>query len=323
MNGMQQIASLMGANGIDMRSLAQILQLIGAQNSKGGQDTILAHINPQEYQYLLQQGGSGRPDPVTGAPHFEDGGDGDGGEGDGGPGSDGDADGGGGYGEGGPGGATAGSENAAHGENSADTAGRDASYGGDWGGDQEGGGDDAVTPTSFTPSVSRISTTPLSQDDVAKLSKADDKTTGYAPGFLGAFGFNLGTTPNVSGLLDPTLGSTKATNNAIGFSQTALGLGLLDSVIGAPVSSFLNATGIYSPNDYTTVADLGNIGQQSPTSHGELGDSNNGQMPPGTPLSPQTPTSTPTSTTPAVSSPSVLSMLQSLFGAGNVYGVRA
>jgi hypothetical protein len=56
------------------------VQAAGAANSKGGQDTILAHINPQEADLLKSMGGSGRVDPVTGGVHFEDNDEGGGGD---------------------------------------------------------------------------------------------------------------------------------------------------------------------------------------------------------------------------------------------------
>lgn len=59
-----------------MKTLASLLQQVGAANSKDGQDTILAHINPEEAALLKRLGGSGRVDPITGALHFDDGGDG-------------------------------------------------------------------------------------------------------------------------------------------------------------------------------------------------------------------------------------------------------
>lgn len=55
-----------------MNKLAQaaaMLQQIGAQ---GSPDTLLAHITPQEAMMLKEMGGSGRIDPNTGLPHFED-----------------------------------------------------------------------------------------------------------------------------------------------------------------------------------------------------------------------------------------------------------
>lgn len=62
-----------------MSRLAELLRSEGAKNSKGGQDTILAHINPSEARLLKLLGGSGRRDPETGAIHFEEGGGGYGG----------------------------------------------------------------------------------------------------------------------------------------------------------------------------------------------------------------------------------------------------
>lgn len=56
-----------------MNRLANLIRAAGERNSRGGQDTILAHINPQEAALLKLLGGSGRPDPETGAIHFDDG----------------------------------------------------------------------------------------------------------------------------------------------------------------------------------------------------------------------------------------------------------
>jgi len=56
---------------IAAKKAGSALQQIGEANSNG-QDTILAHINPSEFQVLKAMGGSGRQDPVTGAYHFEE-----------------------------------------------------------------------------------------------------------------------------------------------------------------------------------------------------------------------------------------------------------
>lgn len=59
-----------------MNKLSNILRIIGQKNSKGGQDSILAHINPHEAELLKMLGGSGRKDPDTGGIHFDEGVDG-------------------------------------------------------------------------------------------------------------------------------------------------------------------------------------------------------------------------------------------------------
>ena len=51
---------------------AQTLRTIGQQNSPGGQDSQLVHVNPAEVQTLKAMGGSGRTDPQTGLMHFYD-----------------------------------------------------------------------------------------------------------------------------------------------------------------------------------------------------------------------------------------------------------
>lgn len=72
--GQQAAHAAHGKNAL--AELAQVLRAIGEQNSAGGQDTILAHINPAEAATLKAMGGSGRIDPITGALHFDDSGDG-------------------------------------------------------------------------------------------------------------------------------------------------------------------------------------------------------------------------------------------------------
>lgn len=49
-----------------------IIRKIGAANSLNGQDTRLAHVNPREEAMLRANGGSGRIDPITGLPHYEE-----------------------------------------------------------------------------------------------------------------------------------------------------------------------------------------------------------------------------------------------------------
>jgi hypothetical protein len=67
-----------------MNKLASILRAVGSANSKGGQDTELAHVNPAEKRLLALLGGSGRRDEDTGLLHFDD----DNGDGGGGYGGD-------------------------------------------------------------------------------------------------------------------------------------------------------------------------------------------------------------------------------------------
>ncbi len=55
-----------------LSEMATLIQRVGAENSRGGQDTILAHITPEEASILHALGGSGRTDAVTGAVHFDD-----------------------------------------------------------------------------------------------------------------------------------------------------------------------------------------------------------------------------------------------------------
>ena len=52
--------------------VANALRRIGQKNSPGGQDSILAYLNPGEFQQLMAQGGAGTPDPQTGIPHLYD-----------------------------------------------------------------------------------------------------------------------------------------------------------------------------------------------------------------------------------------------------------
>ena len=76
-----------------------MLRQVGVQHAPG--DTILAHITRSQAGFLKAQGGSGRINPITGLPHYDDGGGGDGG--DGGDGGAGGGGGGSGDGDGGPG----------------------------------------------------------------------------------------------------------------------------------------------------------------------------------------------------------------------------
>lgn len=124
-----------------LADMAEMLRQIGAQNSRQGMDTVLAHITPEEAMLLHQMGGSGRMDPATGALHFDSSGDGDGPGSGGGPGGGED-------GGGGPG-ANPGGENAAHGVNESTTEGRDAAYGGGWGDIGGGIGDFFNDPRAF------------------------------------------------------------------------------------------------------------------------------------------------------------------------------
>lgn len=122
-----------------LADMAEMLRQVGAENSREGMDTVLAHITPEEAMLLHQMGGSGRMDPATGALHFDDSGDGDGPGGGGGPGDT----------EGGGPGANPGGENAATGSAFGDTASRDAAYGGGWGDIGGGIGDFVNDPLAF------------------------------------------------------------------------------------------------------------------------------------------------------------------------------
>lgn len=338
MDGMQQLAALAGASGLDLRTLAQLFQAVGAQNSRDGQDTILAHINPQEYQMLLQQGGSGRPDPMTGLPHFDrdsdsggDGSDGGGGRSGGDSGGSSDADGGGsgsggGYGGGGPnsnGAGPMGGENAATGENSSSTAGRDAAYGGGWGGDGAvGGGDVGVSRTSTSLSPSDLSALGLSGYQFGNPTKATDDFSANSFG-LGMLGLTPGTVASAEGLL----AGSRARDAAIGFSPTALGLDVVGAVTGLPAGLMASAVGL-SPKDYSVVANLGDLSAApgaatGGASYGLGGSSGSGAQTPVVDPAATDQASTTAQTTPAAQPQSILSVLQSLFGADKVYGVRS
>lgn len=142
MNALRLSGAAPAASGRNaLADMAEMLRQVGAENSKSGMDTILAHITPEEAMLLHQMGGSGRMDPATGALHFDDSGDGDGPGGGGGPGGGED-------GGGGPG-AAPGGENAAHGVNESTTDGRDAAYGGGWGDIGGGIGDFFNDPLAF------------------------------------------------------------------------------------------------------------------------------------------------------------------------------
>lgn len=83
---------------MSLKKQAKNIQKVGYKNS--GQDSMLAHITPLEAMMLKAHGGSGRTDPKTGLPHFDDAGGDYGGWGDGGLGGLGDAGGDGSYGDG-------------------------------------------------------------------------------------------------------------------------------------------------------------------------------------------------------------------------------
>jgi hypothetical protein len=63
----KQLAALLGG-GLDLKALAEMLRRQGR-----GQDTILAHITPQEAALLKSRGGAGTMNPATGLPEFENG----------------------------------------------------------------------------------------------------------------------------------------------------------------------------------------------------------------------------------------------------------
>ena len=72
----QQGAAAVGRMGylMGLNPQGQQIRAVGQQNSLGGQDSVLAHINPLEAQMLESHGGSGRYDPQTGGYHFDAGG---------------------------------------------------------------------------------------------------------------------------------------------------------------------------------------------------------------------------------------------------------
>ena len=59
---------------MSLRKQAARVQAAGYSNKK--EDSVLAHISPEEAMRLKAQGGSGMPDPHTGLPHFDENGDG-------------------------------------------------------------------------------------------------------------------------------------------------------------------------------------------------------------------------------------------------------
>jgi hypothetical protein len=62
----KQLAALLGG-GLDLKALAEMLRRQGR-----GQDTILAHITPQEAALLKSRGGAGTINPDTGLPEFQE-----------------------------------------------------------------------------------------------------------------------------------------------------------------------------------------------------------------------------------------------------------
>ncbi|WP_431855309.1 hypothetical protein [Azospirillum sp.] len=294
------LAALFGAGAEqqpDMRAFAQILQALGQQNSMGGQDTILAHINPQEYRMLLEAGGSGRPDPVTGLPHFDDGG--EGGEG----GAGGESDGGDGDGDNSGGMAGVGSANAATGTaNAGNTTGANADYGGGW-----GMGDPGVGSMSANAAIGLNAPTTEARDGV--YGSMGPQTAGSLAAFL--------TDPKQA--LTVTLANKFDGRN---FASTVLGainpaLGLVAThgpavaaTLGGWLTSGLEAmTGEQASND----APAGGADQGSPSGGGDssLFDTLNRTLRLRTPAAPLPP-----------SPPGrpMIDELKQLFGAGSVSG---
>jgi hypothetical protein len=59
--------TLTGMGGLGgAQELAELLRQMGR-----GPDSMLAHITPEEAQMLLESGGSGRMNPMTGLPEFQ------------------------------------------------------------------------------------------------------------------------------------------------------------------------------------------------------------------------------------------------------------
>jgi hypothetical protein len=59
--------TLTGMGGLgNAQELAELLRQMGR-----GPDSMLAHITPEEAQMLLESGGSGRMNPMTGLPEFQ------------------------------------------------------------------------------------------------------------------------------------------------------------------------------------------------------------------------------------------------------------
>lgn len=329
MDGMQQLAALAGAPNIDLRTLAQLFQALGAQNSKGGQDTILAHINPQEYEMLLQQGGSGRTDPMTGLPHFENGG-GDHGS----PGSGGSA-GGGGRGGGDSGGGGAGSGGGGSGSGGGERGG-DSPGGDSGGGESEGGGfgrdaggwrDGGWNRTSTSLSDADMAARGLSGYSFGGVGRS---TQDFEPNSLG-FGF-AGLTPGTVASPEGLLDATHTRDAALGWSPTALGIDVLSAATQLPIGLATRAFG-YTPSDYSVIGSVGgmpgiggmSIGGQPNSGAGNGmgsggGNANGTAAMDGMAAAGQQPA---TGAAAAKPSQSILSVLQSLFGADKVYGVRA
>lgn len=61
----------LAANG-GMPAMAEAVRAEGERNSRGGQDTLTAHITPHEAAILRARGGSGRTDASTGLLHFDE-----------------------------------------------------------------------------------------------------------------------------------------------------------------------------------------------------------------------------------------------------------
>jgi len=67
----KQIARLLKTNIMADLDLPALAQLLSKKGRKG--DTILAHINREEAEKLLEDGGSGTTNPDTGLPELYDG----------------------------------------------------------------------------------------------------------------------------------------------------------------------------------------------------------------------------------------------------------
>lgn len=65
---MKTMAMLSGGGMGNARELAEMIRKLGR-----GRDTVLAHITPGEAELLRRLGGSGKPNPNTGLPEFQDG----------------------------------------------------------------------------------------------------------------------------------------------------------------------------------------------------------------------------------------------------------
>lgn len=142
--------------------------------------------------------------------------------------------------------------------------GRGGSSGGSGGGNSGSSGSDSSSSSSGESnsggwsSIGRTSS-PMSESDMGKYggysfgAGGNAASSNFAPDF-GLLGFAYGKATNTEGLLAGQMG-TAAAVPGIGFSGLALGMGIVDTLIGVPVTGMLQTAGLITP-DYETIATM-------------------------------------------------------------------